>query len=121
MDQKSLLEKLSATVQLLNYAAADYSSDVKAFFTFADAIIAINSNHCKCCCHADEDVNMLSASSPQNSEWKANPRTNQVVAALALLAQVNQMLESTQLFDNPAAVPCDTLQQHHNAVELVAS
>ncbi|KAG6892329.1 hypothetical protein C0993_004091 [Termitomyces sp. T159_Od127] len=43
-NQKGLADKLSATLQLLDCSAADDSPAVKAWFTFADAIITIDGN-----------------------------------------------------------------------------
>ncbi|KAG6871342.1 hypothetical protein C0995_005840 [Termitomyces sp. Mi166 len=67
-DQQGLYEALVSTMQCLDHGATNDSLDVKAFFSFADAIIWIETNHCEackreveelCCCTKDKDVDML--------------------------------------------------------------
>ncbi|KAG6893440.1 hypothetical protein C0993_001070 [Termitomyces sp. T159_Od127] len=88
---------------------------------------------------ADDDVNMLGASSPQNSKRKANanpepkPRTKKPKitpafaphkpgsdAALALLTQVDTTLEAVQLADDGDQVPRAELQKHRDAIDQAA-
>ncbi|KAG6872009.1 hypothetical protein C0993_002511, partial [Termitomyces sp. T159_Od127] len=54
-DQKGLADKLSATLQLLDRSATDDSPAVKAWFTFADAIITIDGNRRKALRKAEEE------------------------------------------------------------------
>ncbi|KAG6896978.1 hypothetical protein C0993_007864, partial [Termitomyces sp. T159_Od127] len=79
-DQKGLVDRLSTTLQLLDHSAADDSPAVKAWFTFADAIIAIDCNHHKALrkakeerqCLAKQDVEMIGASPTMVSKHKAH-------------------------------------------------
>ncbi|KAG6897252.1 hypothetical protein C0995_010680 [Termitomyces sp. Mi166 len=133
-------------MQCLDCGAANDSFDVKAFFSFADAIIRIETN-CReagkreveelCCCTKDKDMDMLGPSSAHSTKRKANadpdgkPKTKKVKvspalanhtpgsdAVLALLSQVNATLEATQLAEDGAAMPYPELQKHHDAVDL---
>ncbi|KAG6894077.1 hypothetical protein C0993_012402, partial [Termitomyces sp. T159_Od127] len=54
-DQKGLFVALSAILPLLDCGAADDSLKVWAFFTFADAIIAIE-DHRREACQQEEEV-----------------------------------------------------------------
>ncbi|KAG6893847.1 hypothetical protein C0992_008426, partial [Termitomyces sp. T32_za158] len=80
-DQKGLSETFSAILPLLDHRAADESPDVKAFFTLADAIIAIEAGRCAARQKEveearrraqDKDVMMLGPSSSPATKCKAN-------------------------------------------------
>ncbi|KAG6881948.1 hypothetical protein C0993_012429 [Termitomyces sp. T159_Od127] len=93
-------------------------------------------NYLFCLLSADDNVDMLDASSPQNSKQKANtkpepkprvkkPKITLAFAphkpgsnvALALLAQVNTALEAVQLAKSSDQVPHAELQKHHDAID----
>ncbi|KAG6864510.1 hypothetical protein C0993_008789, partial [Termitomyces sp. T159_Od127] len=85
---KGLVDKLSTTLRLLDHSAADNSPAVKAWFTFADAIITIDALH-----KPGSDV------------------------ALALLTQVDTTLEAVQLAEDGDQVPHAKLQKHRDTVD----
>ncbi|KAG6883066.1 hypothetical protein C0993_008003, partial [Termitomyces sp. T159_Od127] len=142
VDQKDLFVALSAILPLLDCGATNNSLEVRAFFMFANTIIAIEDHRREACwqeeercCYTDND-DMLGASSPQNSKQKANadpepkPRAKRPNitpaftphkpgsnAVLALLAQVDTALEAVQLVENGDQVPRAKLQKHHDAVD----
>ncbi|KAG6893907.1 hypothetical protein C0993_012720 [Termitomyces sp. T159_Od127] len=146
-DQKGLADKLSATLRLLDRSAADDSPAVKAWFTFADAIITIDGNRREALRKveeerrrlAEQDVEMIGASPTAVSKRKAHadpepkPRAKKPKitpafaphkpgsdAALALLAQVDTALEAVQLADDGDQVPRAELQKHRDAVDQAA-
>ncbi|KAG6859482.1 hypothetical protein C0995_008038 [Termitomyces sp. Mi166 len=136
------------TMTCLDCGATNDSLDVKTFFSFADAIIWIETNRCEAhkrevkelrCCTKDKDVDMLGPLSAHSTKHKANadpdskPKTKKVKvspalanhtpgsdAVLALLSQVDTTLEASQLAEDGAAMPYPELQKHHDAVDLAA-
>ncbi|KAG6884906.1 hypothetical protein C0995_009765 [Termitomyces sp. Mi166 len=147
-DQQGLYEALVSMMQCLDRGAADDSLNVKAFFSFADAIIRIETNRHEACKREVEelhrrtknkDVDMLGLLSAHSTKRKANadpngkPKPKKVKvspalgdhspgsdAVLALLSQVDATLEATQLTEDGAAVPYPELQKHCDAVDLAA-
>ncbi|KAG6874117.1 hypothetical protein C0992_008038 [Termitomyces sp. T32_za158] len=149
-DQRGLFDALSATLPLVDRQAADDSSDVKAFFTFADAIIQIEGSRREAqrqrdleekrrCEREDRDVEMLGPSTACPPKRKANtdpegkPKPKKVkitpsVAgyktggdlALTLLGQIDATLEAVSLADGDGKTPREELQKQRDAVELAA-
>ncbi|KAG6893815.1 hypothetical protein C0993_000237 [Termitomyces sp. T159_Od127] len=115
-DQKGLADKLSATLRLLDRSAADDSPAVKAWFTFADAIITIDGNRREALRKVEEERRRLAE---QDVEMIA-PHKPGSDAALALLAQVDTALEAVQLADDGDQVPRAELQKHRDAVDQAA-
>ncbi|KAG6894044.1 hypothetical protein C0992_007712 [Termitomyces sp. T32_za158] len=147
-DQKGLSEAFSTILPLLDRRAAEESPDVKAFFTLADAIVAIEAGRREARQKEldearrraqDKDVTMLGPSSSPASKRKANsepegkPRAKKIKvlptltslklgsdAVLALLGQVDTALEVL-----PSAAGDDDaaragLQKQREAVEIAA-
>ena len=64
-DQRRFPETLSTLLQVLNCATAKDSPDVKALFTFIDAIIFIEATRCEACRKEEEaEVSILSSLFP---------------------------------------------------------
>ncbi|KAG5334156.1 hypothetical protein C0989_004288 [Termitomyces sp. Mn162] len=123
-------------------STANDSSDIWAFFTFANAIILINNTchemQCKHeleeqkCCAKDQDIEMLGPSTLHSSKQKANteidgkhkPKKVKVTSsvssetALLLLGQVDATLKAISLVDGNEPVPHKDLKKQHKAVEL---
>ncbi|KAG6894343.1 hypothetical protein C0992_006514, partial [Termitomyces sp. T32_za158] len=77
-NQKGLYKTLVSMLPTLDQAAADNSLEIKVFFTFADAIVTIETNHCDAHqrkaedCAKEKDVVMLGPSSSPATKRKAN-------------------------------------------------
>ncbi|KAG6859528.1 hypothetical protein C0995_007578, partial [Termitomyces sp. Mi166 len=116
-DQQGLYEALVLTMQCLDCGAANNSLNIKAFFSFADAIIQIETNHreaCKCeveelHCHTkDKDMYMLGPLSACSTKCKANadsdgkPKTKKVKVSPAL---GDQPVRGSAIRGNPSHHP----------------
>ncbi|KAG6883751.1 hypothetical protein C0992_007906 [Termitomyces sp. T32_za158] len=148
VDQQGLVDALLTTLPTLDRRVAEDAPDIKAFFTFADALVQIETN----CCEAqrkrkleeqrrqqeDTDVLMTGLSSEKPTKRKANtdpdgkpkPKKIKVTPSinsfksgsdvvLSLLSQVDTALESLPSADGNSA-PWTDLQKHCDAVELAA-
>ncbi|KNZ74852.1 hypothetical protein J132_05939 [Termitomyces sp. J132] len=133
-EQKGLFDSLTTTLPVINCNAANNSTNIQSFLTFADAILKIKKNHHKvqhqqeaevqhqqeaevqCQREAeelkrrtqDQDVNMLANLKPGSE------------AMLSLLSQVDAALETVQLANDDALLPRADLQKHREAVQLAA-
>ncbi|KAG6884011.1 hypothetical protein C0992_007234, partial [Termitomyces sp. T32_za158] len=101
-DQKGLPEAFSIILPLLDRCAAEEAPDVKAFFTLADAIVAIEAGHRKARQKEleearrraqDKDVVMLGLSSSPASKRKAN--VSFLASKLNLISRRLDMLSLT--------------------------
>ncbi|KNZ77514.1 hypothetical protein J132_05262 [Termitomyces sp. J132] len=138
--QKGLFDSLTATLPVINRNAANNSTDVQSFLMFADTILKIKKNHRKVQHQweaelkqrtQDQDINMLGPPPICSGKWRANtepdgkpkPKKLKVLPAfsnlkpgseamLLLLGQVNTALETVQLADNDALLPCADLQKN---------
>ncbi|KAG6883411.1 hypothetical protein C0992_008801, partial [Termitomyces sp. T32_za158] len=148
VDQRGLVDALLATLPTLDRRVAEDAPDVKAFFSFADALVQIETNRRELQRkreleeqrrqQEDTDVPMTGPSSEKTTKRKANtdpdgkpkPKKLKVTpslnsfksgsdAVLSLLSQVDTALESLPSADNNVAPSAD-LQKHRDAVELAA-
>ncbi|KAG5332838.1 hypothetical protein C0989_006459, partial [Termitomyces sp. Mn162] len=111
-NQAGLTNALSDILPLLNHQAANNSPTVKAFFSFSDAIIQIEDNHCEAQCQWELEAPFF---------IKNNVTTNYKTsseATLVLLGQVNAVLETISLADGNVSVPHKDLKNQHEAIEL---
>ncbi|KAG6860562.1 hypothetical protein C0995_009844 [Termitomyces sp. Mi166 len=119
-DQQGLYEALVLMMQCLDCGAADDSLNVKAFFSFANTIIWIETNRCKACKCEAEEADLYGK--PKTKKVKVSPAlANHTLgsnAVLALLSQVDATLKATQLTEDGAAMPYSELQKHCDAVDL---
>ncbi|KAG6883934.1 hypothetical protein C0992_007427 [Termitomyces sp. T32_za158] len=133
VDQRGLMDALLATLPTLDRRVAEDTPDVKAFFTFADALVQIETNHPASAAMLNQRIDLLClaiASLQTNPDGKPKPKKLKVTpmlnsfksgsdAVLSLLNQVDMALESLLSADD-ASVPHTDLQKHHDAVELAA-
>ncbi|KAG6884120.1 hypothetical protein C0992_006969 [Termitomyces sp. T32_za158] len=148
-DQKGLHDALSAVLTCLDRQAADDSGDVKAFFAFADAIVAIGAGRREARHKElketrrrrvqDNDVEMLDTPVLRSTKHRANadlggkPKDKKVKVhpsltnykpgsdgVTTLLGQVDLALDAVSLSEDGDAIPRDTLQKYRDAVDLAA-
>ncbi|KAG5733791.1 hypothetical protein E4T56_gene8171 [Termitomyces sp. T112] len=121
-DQSGLPGLLSNILKLPS-SAWDILASAKAFSSFANGIIAIDDN-CQKLCYKHEAEAIDPNGKPKPKKVKASPSAASYKpgsnAALALLGQVDAMLEAVLLVDDMTLVPCANLKKHHATVELAA-
>ncbi|KAG6875773.1 hypothetical protein C0993_007487 [Termitomyces sp. T159_Od127] len=133
-NQKGLADKLSTTLRLLNRSATNDSPAVKAWFTFADAIITIDEQDVEMIasqilllahCVDTLSLSLCAQADPEPKPHAQKPKITPAFAphkpgsdaALALLAQVDTALEAVQLAKDGDQVPRAKLQKHHDTID----
>ncbi|KAG5725239.1 hypothetical protein E4T56_gene10144 [Termitomyces sp. T112] len=108
---QSRLPGILSDILKLPSTAWDVSAGTKAFSVFANTIVAIDNNY------QPQKQTKTRKVKAYPSATSHKPSSN---SALALLSQVNAMLEAMLLANDPNLVPCANLKKHKEAVELVA-
>ncbi|KAG5348735.1 hypothetical protein C0989_008580 [Termitomyces sp. Mn162] len=116
--QKGLFDSLTATLPVIDRDAANDSTDIQSFLTFADAILQIEKN-CREVQRQREAEELKRRTQGQDVDMLANLKPGSE-AVLLLLGQVDAALETVQLANDDALLPCADLQKHREAVQLAA-
>ncbi|KAG5338704.1 hypothetical protein C0989_006540 [Termitomyces sp. Mn162] len=109
-EQQGLFDTLSLllTSKILDCSIGDNSTMAKAFFSFADAVIQIEGNHCEACKKELDKLHSSAIHKPGSD------------AVLTLLSQVDATLKAAHLSNNPSIIPCANLQKYKDTIELIA-
>ncbi|KAG5336979.1 hypothetical protein C0989_011317, partial [Termitomyces sp. Mn162] len=123
-EQQSLFDTLFSLTQsnILNQSVENTSAPAKAFFTLADAIIAIEGHHCEA--HQKELQEADPEGKPHAKKIKVlSSATSHKVsskATLALLFQIDMALDAVALAKDDSSVSHTNLQKHCDAIDLAA-
>ncbi|KAG5717555.1 hypothetical protein E4T56_gene2257 [Termitomyces sp. T112] len=116
-EQQGLFNTLSSLTQskILDQSIGDTSAPAKAFFTFANAIIAIQGHCCEACQKELQETDPKGKPHAKKIKVLSSVTSHKVgsEAALALLSQVYAALA-----EDDSSVSCADLQKHCDAIDL---